>query len=674
MGYTAILMVPNSDRQALGGSGTAAAVVSRATSLVGTKEYEQAFLIRAFEQKLLALFSEGKLFGTVHTCIGQEFTGIAVCRNLRDGDLIFTNHRGHGHFLARTGDVNGLMAEIMGRETGVCGGRGGSQHICSQGVFSNGVQGGIMPVSTGLALAKKIAGPGNIVVVFIGDGTLGEGVVYESFNIASKWELPLLIVLENNSYAQSTSQRQTLAGDICQRAEAFGIHTLAADTWEPERLCEQAADAVEYVRAKSRPCFLRVDAYRLMAHSKGDDDRDPTEIKRYWEIDPLVLFDQKFPQAAEGFKEQARRRVMAAVEAAEVAPFASASASDLPATHDLSWLPAQIAAPDRVAGRIYEALRKGLERDDRLFLLGEDIEGPYGGAFKVTKDLSQLFPGRVRNTPISEATIVGIGSGMALAGERPICEIMFGDFLALAADQIINHAAKFEYMYNGQVSVPLIIRTPIGGKRGYGATHSQSLEKHFLGVPGTQVFAIHRRYDPAIFYERLLQSVDHPTIVLENKVLYGKTISVEAPQGFRWEHTDEAFPCTRLRPGVPADVTIVVYGEMLDEAEEAVDRLFEENEVVAEVICPLRLYPLDLDPILESVTQTRRLVIVEEGQGFCGFGAELLAALQERTPALLIETKRLFAPPHPIPSCKPLELELLPNKDSIASAVLEVLQ
>jgi len=439
-------------------------------------------------------------------------------------------------------------------------------------------------------------------------------------------------------------------------------------------LCAQAADAVEYVRAQSRPCFLRVDTYRLMAHSKGDDDRDPSEVKRYWEMDPLVGYEQRHPEQAAGFKQTAQERVLAAVDAAEVAPFASAIDCSPPAAKDVNWVIAQIAASDRVAGRIYEALRQGMERDDRLFLLGEDIEGPYGGAFKVTKDLSTLFPGRVRNTPISEASIVGIGSGMALAGERPICEIMFGDFLALAADQIINHAAKFEYMYNGQACVPVIIRTPIGGKRGYGATHSQSLEKHFLGIPGTQVFAIHHRYDPAIFYQRLLQSIDRPTIVLENKVLYGKTISVEAPAGFVLEHTDELFPCTRLRPGVPADVTIVVYGEMLDEAEKAVEELFDGDDVVAEVICPLQLFPLNLEPMLESVEQTRRLVIVEEGQGFCGFGAELLAALQERDPALVIQAKRLFAPPHPIPSCKPLELELLPNKSSIAAAALEVLQ
>jgi len=659
--------------KAIKGSAPAQVVVRPASPVVAPGDFAQAFLIRAFEQKLLALFSAGKLFGTVHTCIGQEFTGVAVCRNLRDGDLIFTNHRGHGHFLARTGDVNGLMAEIMGRQTGVCGGRGGSQHICSQGVFSNGIQGGIVPVSAGLALAQKIANSGNIVVVFIGDGTLGEGVIYEAFNVASKWELPLLITLENNLYAQSTSQRQTLAGDICLRAEAFGIRSLAADIWNTEALFERAAEAVEHVRRDSKPCFLRVDNYRLMAHSKGDDDRDTEEVRKYWSIDPLTQFEREFPGEAATFKQKAEERVAAAVELADSAPFAAPVVDSAAEPDELQWSPAQVGPPDRVAARIYQGLRTAMERDSRVILIGEDMEAPYGGAFKVTKDLSVLFPGRVRNTPISEATIVGLGSGMAIAGERPVCEIMFGDFLTLACDQIINHAAKFEYMYNGKVSVPVVIRTPVGGKRGYGATHSQSLEKHFLGVPGTQVFAIHHRHDPAQFYEDLLKTVDRPTIVLENKVLYGKSTSDDSPDGFRWEHSQEQFPCTRLRPGTPPDVTIVCYGGMLEEAERAVEHLFDVHDIVAEIICPLRLYPLDIDPVLDSVRDSGRLLIVEEGQGFCGFGAEVIAAIQEQEPALISRTSRLNATPHPIPSCKPLELEILPATNSILAATLELM-
>ena len=171
----------------------------------------------------------------------------------------------------------------MGKPSGVCGGRGGSQHLCSKGFFSNGIQGGIVPVAAGLAMTLKLRKPGNIGVVFIGDGTLGEGVIYETMNIASKWQLPLLIVLENNLYAQSTSQTQTLAGDICARAAAFGIETTHSSTSDPLKLLQTAKQCVEQVRKESRPHFLCIDTARLMAHSKGDDNRDKKEIEQYWD-------------------------------------------------------------------------------------------------------------------------------------------------------------------------------------------------------------------------------------------------------------------------------------------------------------------------------------------------------------------------------------------------------
>ena len=242
--------------------------------------YERAMTIRAVEQKLLDLFAEGKLVGTVHTCIGQEFTGIAVCGALRPGDLVYSNHRCHGHFLALTDDVAGLMGEVMGKPSGVCGGRGGSQHLCSKGFFSNGIQGGIVPVAAGLAMTLKLRKPGYIGVVFIGDGTLGEGVIYETMNIASKWQLPLLIVLEHNQYAQSTSHTQTLAGDICARAASFGIETTHASTCDPLALSQTARQCVDQVRTESRPHFLRIDTARLMAHSKGDDNREKQEVEQ----------------------------------------------------------------------------------------------------------------------------------------------------------------------------------------------------------------------------------------------------------------------------------------------------------------------------------------------------------------------------------------------------------
>jgi 2-oxoisovalerate dehydrogenase E1 component len=648
------------------------AVLTASRETPADELYARAFLIRGVEQRLLDLFAAGKLFGTVHTCIGQEWTGLAVAAALQDGDLIFSNHRCHGHFLARTGDVDGLIAEVMGKQTGVCGGRGGSQHLCSGGFFSNGIQGGIVPVAAGLALAQKLKDTGAIAVVFIGDGTLGEGVVYETLNIAAKWELPLLIVLENNSYAQSTAQRQTLAGDLLARAEAFGIRTARASTWDIDDLLLTSGNGVACVRHLRRPLFLCIDTYRLMAHSKGDDDRDPAEVQRYRERDPLHLFGRRRPHDAERIQEKARQRIDEAVAAAEAAPFAAPAPHEQGPATAVNWSPTHISHSDRVVNRIHHALGEALRTDDRVVLLGEDIEGPYGGAFKVTKQLSQEFPGRVRNTPISEAAIVGLGNGLALAGLRPVCEIMFGDFLGLAFDQFVNHAAKFRYMYNDQVRVPLIVRTPMGGKRGYGPTHSQCLEKHFLGVPDTRVLALHHRFDPAEVYGRLFATMDRPTLVVENKLLYGVRTSDEAADGFVLEHTDTPFPTTRLRPLADPDVTLLCYGGTLSDAEKAALVLFDEYEIVCEVLCPLQLYPFDARPLTESLARTGRLVVIEEGQGFAAFGAEVVAQVMEAAPGLLRQVRRVVPPEHPIPSSGPLEKALLPAAEHVVGAVREV--
>lgn len=636
--------------------------------------YEKALLIRMVEQKLLSLFAEGQLYGTVHTCIGQEWTGVAIAEALQSGDIIFSNHRCHGHYIARTGDIEGLVAEIMGKTTGLCGGRGGSQHICTDGVFSNGIQGGIVPVAAGMALAEKLRNSGNIAVAFIGDGTLGQGVLYETLNFISLWNIPLLVLLENNYYAQSTHQSQNLSGDICARATAFGIETAHSDTWNPEKLIQDISCSVNKIRQQTKPCFHRVDTYRLMAHSKGDDPRDPNTVKEYWRKDPVECFINANPDKVQQMRERIVKRIDSAVQAAQAAPYATQSQVDDETTpfQETTWLTTTSGSNDRVVKVIYESFKRNLRRNERIILIGEDIETPYGGAFKVTKDLSELFPGRVRNTPISEAAIVGLGNGLAINGMLPVCEIMFGDFLALAADQLLNHSSKFRYMYNDQVTVPLIIRTPMGGGRGYGPTHSQSIEKHFLGMPGTQVFAINHRYCPGKFYDALFESIDRPTIVIENKLLYTQRVSDKVQDGFVLEHTDEMFPTTRLRPHTEPDITILCYGGVLSLVEAALGPLFDRHEIACEVIVPMRLYPLNPWPIVQSVQQTRRLLVVEEGIGFAAFGSEVASELLQRIPESIDKFRRLASPPHPIPSSGPLEKQMLPGTEDVIDAASEL--
>jgi len=631
----------------------------------------QALTIRRTEERLLSLFAEGKVSGTVHTCIGQEWTGVAVAEALRPGDFVFSNHRCHGHYLARTGDVEGLVAEIMGRRTGVCGGRGGSQHLCKDGFFSNGVQGGIAPVAAGLAMARRLEGVGNIAVVFIGDGTLGQGVVYETLNIAAKWSLPLLIVLEDNGVAQSTSQDETLAGSIKGRAYAFGLDVRTGDTWDPAGLIATVGEAVCRIRRTRKPLLLHVRTYRLKAHSKGDDDRKVEEVQAYDQIDTLNRLLEDPQEPVRGLLDRIDQRLDEAVRLAESAPPAEIEIEGS-AQNDQSpsWGPVDFH-PQRVVDAIRSALDEAMAGDDRIVLLGEDLCDPYGGAFKVTAGLSDKYGNRVRNTPISEAAIVGIGNGLALAGWKPVVEIMFGDFLMLAADQIINHAAKFADMYNGQVRAPLVIRTPSGGYRGYGPTHSQSLEKHLLGLPGTRVLAIHRRWCPSRVYGRLLETIGRPTLVVENKLLYGQRTNPEPPAGCSITATQSDFPTIRISPSGQPQLTIVTYGGLVPMVESAIEDLKDED-LACELLIPTQLYPLDITPIVESVCRSGRILVVEEGQGFAGFGSELIASMVESCRISGLRAGRVYADPCAIPASRPAESDVLPDAESILLAALRI--
>ena len=253
--------------------------------------YRQMQTIRRVEETLLALFAQGKIRGTVHTCIGQESTAVGVV-NALDGekDVIFSNHRAHGHFIVYSDEVTGLIAEVAGKPTGVCGGIGGTQHLHYRNFYTNGIQGGIVPIAAGSAAAEKHRKTGAITVVFLGDGTMGEGVVYETMNIAALWELPVLFVVDNNQYAQSTPVARAQAGDLSTRAASFGIRSgeVPAEAYDPFSVFEAAQEAVAYVRTASAPYYLLLNSYRLAPHSKGDDHRDPAEIERHRQQDPLL--------------------------------------------------------------------------------------------------------------------------------------------------------------------------------------------------------------------------------------------------------------------------------------------------------------------------------------------------------------------------------------------------
>jgi pyruvate/2-oxoglutarate/acetoin dehydrogenase E1 component len=336
-----------------------------------------------------------------------------------------------------------------------------------------------------------------------------------------------------------------------------------------------------------------------------------------------------------------------------------------------------------ILDRLNYALHHAMESDERVYLIGEDILDPYGGAFKVARGLSTRFPQRVLTTPISEAAIVGISNGLALRGLRPVAEIMFGDFVTLAADQLINHAAKFRWMYNDLVRVPLVIRMPMGGRRGYGPTHSQSLEKLFLGVPGLRVVAPNALGDPADLLEHAILRDDDPVLFVEHKLLYTRPL-LEPGKGelLDWEiskyrggaMSPDEYPTFTLRTaGTEPQLTIATYGYNFELARAAARDLMYEHEIFAEIVVFSQLSPFELSPLFDSLRRTRRLLTVEEGTLSLGWGAEVAA----RAAALDIpnlKVRRIAARDVPIGNSKPLEDASLPSYGDIVQMGLELVK
>lgn len=263
------------------------------------QNYLTMSLIRQFESRLLDMFSQGHLSGTTHTCIGQEANAIAIMNAINtDIDTVWSNHRCHGHFLAYCGDAYRLAAEILGRETGVCAGRGGSQHLAWRNFFSSGIQGGLVPLAVGTAYADREKGA--LSTVFLGDGTMGEGYVYEGLNLAALWDAPVLFVVEDNGIAQTTRRSAGVAGEVAKRAEPFGITSASIESTDLVELEEAARSAVSYVRDNQKPYWLHIQTTRLRAHSKSDDTRPQEELDELASRDCLRISKARIGSDAAG--------------------------------------------------------------------------------------------------------------------------------------------------------------------------------------------------------------------------------------------------------------------------------------------------------------------------------------------------------------------------------------
>ena len=647
---------------------------------LGLAMYKRMLLIRAFELKLSEANAAGEIpTEAIHLSVGQEAVAVGACFALAGDDLIATTHRGHGHMLAKGADLYGMMAEILGKADGLCQGKGGSMHVTEAAVGAigaNGIVGASPLMAAGAAQATQLRGTDQVAVAFLGDGATNQGMFHEALNYAAVFDLPAVFVVENNLYGEFTPQSKHMRLErISDRAASYGMPGQTVDGNDVTAVYEAMTAAVARARAGDGPTLLECLTYRWHGHMEGEQIpyRTAEELARWKERCPILRQREALEQSGvldEAAASELEQR--AAAEVAEVYQRAQGAADPAPAsllTDVYAPEPAELYTPRAVvptdreitcSAALLEALAEEMERDERVYLLGEDVST--GGYFAVTAGLTdRVGAERVLDTPISEYAIAGSAVGAAMTGCRPVVEILFSDFLTTCMDPLVNQAAKLRYMSGGQYRLPLVVRTPGGGGLGMAAQHSQSLEALLTGIPGLVVAAPATPYDAKGMLKAAIRS-NNPVLFFENKLLYTEVGPV--PEG---DYLVPLGVADVKRPG--RDVTVVSLGAALSKVMD-VARELEPQGIDLEVVDLRTLVPLDMATVARSVQRTGRLVTVEDGPLCHGFGAEVVARVAEALHgALRAAPRRVAALDVPIPYCTALEELALPDEQRIMEAV-----
>ena len=640
-------------------------------------------LIRAFEETLADAFARGDVpTEAIHLSTGQEATAVGVCFALQAEDYVASSHRGHGHMLAKGADLNGMMAELFGKHTGLCKGKGGSMHVTEAAVGAlgaNGIVGAPFLIATGAALSPWLKEDKRVAVAFSGDGATNQGMFHEALNLAAVLKLPAIFIIENNLYGEFTPISQHASvGHLSDRAASYGIPGVTVDGNDVWAVYQATQEAVERARRGHGPTLLECLTYRWRGHMEGErvPYRAQAEIETWKQKCPILLLERQLqesghltPSEAAEIARQAEERVKEAVAFAKGSPEPPAEAltEDIYAPELAAlYRPISPLASTReisCSRAILEALTEEMARDERVFLLGEDVST--GGYFGVTAGISEEFgPRRIIDTPISEYAIVGAAVGASMAGFRPVAEILFSDFLTACMDPLVNQAAKLRYMSGGQYALPLVVRTPGGGGIGMGAQHSQSLEAWLTNIPGLMILAPGTPYDSKGLLKAAIRS-NNPVLFFENKLLY--TAIGPVPEE---EYLVPIGVAEVKRQG--EHVTLVALGAMVGPALEAAEKLAGEG-ISVEVVDPRTLVPCDWATIVRSVVKTGRLVVAEPGAITHGFGAEVVTrVVNSALGALKAPPRRVASMDVPIPYNRSLENAALADLEDILKAVREV--
>lgn len=661
---------------------------------------EEMVLIRQFEQVAYLRYLQGEIPGTLHQSQGQEAVAVGVCSLLRKEDWITSTHRPHGHALAKGLDPSAGMAEIYGRATGCLGGRGGSMHLGDPeiGILpSIAIVGGGITIAPGIATALKMKGTDNVVVCFFGDGAVNEGAFHEGVNYAAAFNLPVVFVCENNMYGASTPFHETTRNiNVASRGAAYGIPSEQVDGMDVRAVRESAAKAIALARTGQGPVLLEFLTYRYVGHSRGDARgyRTKEEEADWLARDPISTYGDALVADGIATEEQVKeatsrgkKRISVALKAAQNAPWPDPIEALAPSIM-FGNPPKQVegAGPlkegpaDRfktIAEAIGETLDEELGLDPTLILLGEDVgvPGGFGGAFGVYQGLAEKYGrDRVIDTPISEKAIIGASIGAAIGGLRTVPDLQYADFVFEAMDELVNEAAKLRYMSNGKLTIPMVLRCPVGASQ-RGAQHAQHPESFFMHVPGIKVLCISDPYSAKGALTAAIRD-DDPVLVFEHKLLYGakrkEAGSIDTKAFVPEKNFTLPVGQARVRR-VGKDATIVATFTELYAALELAEKFAEEG-IEIEVIDPVWLSPFDWTTVSDSVRKTGRLVIAHEAHLTGGWGAEVSARISDDLYAdLKAPVRRVASLDIPMPFSPPLEAAVLPQKQDIETALRSVL-
>lgn len=630
--------------------------------------YKAMLFPRLVEEKMLVLLRQGKI-SKWFSGIGQEAISVGITKALQSQDYIFPLHRNLGVFTSRDVSLKRLIAQWLGKPSGFTNGRDRSFHFGLPekriiGMISH--LGAMLPVANGVALAAQNRQEDFVAAVFSGDGGTSEGDFHEALNVASVWNLPVLFVVENNGYGLSTpTSEQYNCKRIADRAVAYGIPGYTLDGNNILEVYHTVSDILSSIRQTNQPVLLECATFRMRGHEEASGTKYvPEELFQMWEQkDPIRNYESFLMQ--EGviseslkkdieaqYKDEISLAVAAAFHAQEVVPDREREAKAIyqPFQPEVKVPNLLVSEEKRFVDALSEGLRESMYHHPELVIMGQDI-ADYGGVFKITEGMLEEFgESRIKNTPICESAIVGMGLGLSLEGIPSVVEMQFADFVSCAFNQIVNNLAKNHYRWGHAPNV--VVRMPAGGGVGAGPFHSQTNESWFTQVPGLKVVYPARPEDAKGLLCAAIQD-PNPIIFFEHKGLY-RSIKGQVPEGYYHTSLGEAHHTLKGE-----EVSIITYGMGVHWALQLAEKV---EPGVIDIIDLRTLIPWDKEKVYESVKRCGKVMVLYEATQTSAFGAEIAASIMEECFEFLdAPVKRIGSLDTPVPFHPSLEKQFLAN-------------